>query len=147
MLTEICEYLRNWFCEDSDKIIGKIVVGDGEITVPYGVIQPGQYIRIIGSVFNDGVWQYGESTFQDETFDGAVWPMKIPQVVIDLATDIEKWQDEYGAVNSKAMSPFNSESFAGYSYSKSSGGSAEGGGNGGWQSAFANRLNSWRKLP
>ena len=53
MLTEICEYLRNWFCEDSDKIIGNIVVGDSEITVPYGVIQPGQYIRIIDSVFNN----------------------------------------------------------------------------------------------
>ena len=36
MMTEICEYLHNWFCEDSDMIIGNIVVGDGEITVPYG---------------------------------------------------------------------------------------------------------------
>ena len=68
-MTEICEYLHNWFCEDSDKIIGNIVVGDSEITVPYGVIQPGQYIRIIDSVFNNGVWQYGEAGFVPETLD------------------------------------------------------------------------------
>jgi len=148
MLTEICEYLRNWFCEDSDKIIGNIVVGDSEITVPYGVIQPGQYIRIIDSVFNNGVWQYGEAGFVPETFDGAVWPMKVPQAVIQLATDIEDWQAKYGGVDSKAMSPFNSEAYAGYSYSKSSGGSVAGEVTSptNWQGVFAARLSPWRKL-
>ena len=58
MLTEICEYLRNWFCDDSEIIVGTITIGDGEITVPYGAIQPGQYVRIVGSVFNDGVICY-----------------------------------------------------------------------------------------
>lgn len=146
MLTEICEYLRNWFCEDSDKIIGNIVVGDSEITVPYGAIQPGQYIRIVGSVFNDGVWQYGEADFYPETYDGAVWLMRIPKSFIDLVTEIENWQDKYGGVDSKAMSPFNSESFAGYSYSKSSGGSGEVASPTNWQGVFAARLSPWRKL-
>ena len=145
-MTEICEYLHNWFCEDSDKIIGNIVVGDSEITVPYGVIQPGQYIRIIDSVFNNGVWQYGEAGFVPETFDGAVWPMKVPQAVIQLATDIEDWQAKYGSVDSKAMSPFNSESFAGYGYSKSSGGVGEVASPTNWQGVFAARLSPWRKL-
>ena len=94
MMTEICEYLHNWFCEDSDMIIGNIVIGDSEITVPYGAIQPGQYIRIVGSVFNDGVWQYGEAEFNPETYDGAVWLMRIPKTFIDLVTEIENWQDK-----------------------------------------------------
>lgn len=146
MLTEICEYLRNWFCEDSDICFGNIVIGDSEITVPNGVIQPGQYIRIVGSVFNDGVWQYGEAVFKPETFDGAVWLMKIPQTVIQLATDIEDWQAQYGSADSKAMSPFNSESFAGYSYSKSSSGVGEVASPTTWQGVFAARLSPWRKL-
>lgn len=146
MMTEICEYLHNWFCEDSDMIIGNIVVGDSEITVPYGAIQPGQYIRIVGSVFNDGVWQYGEAEFNPETYDGAVWLMRIPKSFIDLVTEIENWQAKYGGVDSKAMSPFNSESFAGYSYSKSSGGSGEVASPTNWQGVFAARLSPWRKL-
>ena len=146
MLTEICEYLRNWFCDDSDIIVGDIVVGGSEITVPYGVIQPGQYIRIVGSVFNDGIWQYGSATFRPETFDGAVWPMRMPKTLIDLATDIEDWQAKYGKADSKAMSPFNSESFAGYSYSKSSSGIGEVASPTTWQGVFAARLSPWRKL-
>lgn len=146
MLTEICEYLRNWFCDDSDIIVGNIAVGDSEITVPYGVIQPGQYVRIVGSVFNDGVIRYGTDDLTDEEFDGAVWPMRVPKAVIQLAEDIEAWQAKYGKADSKAMSPFNSESFAGYSYSKSSGGSGEVASPTNWQGVFAARLSPWRKL-
>lgn len=146
MLTEICEYLHNWFCEDSDIIVGNIVVGDSEIAVPYGVIQPGQYVRIVGSVFNDGVWQYGEATFTQETFTGAIWPMKLPKAVIDLATDIEDWQEKYCGIDSKALSPFDSESFAGYSYSKSNGGAGEIASPTNWQGVFYARLSPWRKL-
>lgn len=148
MLTEICGYLRNWFCDDSDIIVGNIVVGDSEITVPYGVIQPGQYIRIVGSVFNDGVICYGTDELTNEEFDGAVWPMRVPKAVIQLAEDIEAWQAQYGKADSKAMSPFNSESFAGYSYSKSSGGSVSGevASPTNWQGVFAARLSPWRKL-
>lgn len=74
--------------------------------------------------------------------------MAIPPAMLSLSEEIDAWQTKHGGVDSTAMSPYNSESFGGYSYSKSSGGSAEsGGGFGGWQSAFANRLNPWRKLP
>ena len=149
MLTEICEYLRNWFCDDSDMIVGNIVIGDGEITVPYGLIQPGQYLRIIGSVFNDGVIQYGTDELVPETFDGAIWPMRVPKALVLLDEEIEEWQTKYGSADSKAMSPFNSESFAGYSYSKSGGivsadGSVATPNN--WQGVFAARLSPWRKL-
>ena len=148
MLTEICGYLHNWFCEDEDIVVGTIVVGDSEITVPYGVIQPGQYIRIVGSVFNDGVWKYGEAEFTPEEYEGALYLMKVPKKVIDIAQEMSEWQSKYGGVNSKSMSPFNSESFAGYSYSKSAGGGF-GEGQADPNSVFSvygARLAQWRKL-
>lgn len=148
MLTEICQYLHNWF--DVAKFYGKFRISDGHIESyndgDIGLIE-GQYFRIVGSLLNDGVHQYPSEGLKDETFDGAIWSMALPPAVLSLSEEIDSWQAKHGGVNSYAMSPYNSESFGGYSYSKSSGGSAEGGGNGGWQSAFANRLNSWRKLP
>lgn len=158
MLTELCEYLRNWFVEDRDMHIGKITITGGEITARDDLyllgdkqLEPlnGQYIRVIGSVFNDGVHRYPDFEMQDETFDGAVWLMRIPPAVLDLADDIAAWKAKYMTLDSKYMSPYNSESFAGYSYSKSgSGASAAANGSGldGWHAVFADRLSPWRKI-
>lgn len=149
MLTEICQYLHNWF--EVAKFYGKFIISDGHIESyndgDMGLIE-GQYFRIVGSLLNDGVHQYPSEGLKDETFDGAIWSMAIPPAMLSLSEEIDSWQTKHGSVDSVAMSPYNSESFGGYSYSKSSGGSVEsGGGSGGWQSAFANRLNPWRKLP
>ena len=150
MLTELCEYLRNWFCEDSDMVIGTIAIRGGSISVPYSVCpRNGQYIRIIGSVFNDGVVRYGEDELEDETFDGAVWLMRVPKAVVKLAEDIAEWREKYESVDSPSMSPYNSESFAGYSYSKAGAVVASDGTSvnpNTWQSAFASRIAPWRKL-
>lgn len=159
MLTELCEYLRNWFCEDQDKHIGTITITGGELTARDDLyllageqqIKPlnGQYIRVIGSVFNDGVHLYPDADMTDETFDGAVWLMRVPPAVIALAADIEAWKAKYMGIDSPTMSPYNSESFAGYSYSKSGAGanaSANGSGLDGWQAVFADRLGPWRKI-
>ena len=150
MLTILCEYLRNWFDEECDKVIGTISIADGEITVRNTPItfKNGQYFRIIGSVFSDGVHQFPDYDMTNEEFDGAIWEMKIPKEVVALADDIAEWQKKYGAVTSPAMSPFNSESFAGYSYSKGTGSSGPDGNesSNSWQSVFKSRLNMWRKL-
>ena len=150
MLTILCEYLRNWFDDECRKFIGTITIADGVISIRNTNIEPknGQYFRVIGSVFNDGVHQYPDADMTDEVFEGAVWEMKVPKEVVILAREIEEWQTKYGRVNSPAMSPYNSESFAGYSYSKSTG---PAGANGtesstSWQSVFRSRLNLWRKL-
>lgn len=146
MLDQICGYLKNWF--EKDKYIGDITIQDN-IILPTMPIQNGQYIRIVGSVFNDGIYQIPLAegvNLTDESFHGAVWLLAIPKEVLDLAKDIEAWQSKYGGVDSQAMSPFNSESFGGYSYSKSSGSSANGIVNGTWQSAFSERLARWRKV-
>ena len=157
MLTELCEFLKNWFCEDQDKHIGKITITDGEISVRDDLIFShnseitplyGQYIRVIGSVFNDGIHQYPDYDMENEEFDGAVWVLRIPPAVIDLANDIEAWKAKYMSLDSQYMSPYNSESFAGYSYSKSGAGAGSSAITGlpGWQGVFADRLNPWRKI-
>ena len=79
----------------------------------------------------------------DELFVGSVWLMAVPKEVIDLDNEIQAWITKYGET---VNSPYQSESFGGYSYSKSSGGSPGGSSGPTWQSTFANQLNKWRKI-
>ena len=143
MLAELCKELNNWdFQKRAEKHFGVFTISNGEIELDF--LQEGQYFRIIGSLFNDGIYTY-PAMLKDETFDGAIWAMAIPDEVVALADEVEAWVAKYGGVNSTNMSPYNSESFGGYSYSKSGGG-ASSDGTGTWQSAFASRLNKWRKI-
>ena len=146
MLSEICAEIRNYFCLDSDRIFDDFAIKNGELT-PSVSIEENQYYRIIGSVFNDGVHKQGEPLTDEPSFRGAVWKMRVPQAVIDLAAEVEAWQEKNGKASSVAMSPFQSESFGGYSYSKGSGGNSESGASvPTWQSTFANRLNQYRRI-
>ncbi len=96
---------------------------------------------------NDGVYQYPVTTLTDETFNGAIWGMSLPKAFIALLNDIEAWKTKYASADSAAMSPFNSESFGGYSYSKSSGaGDTNKDKSGTWQGVFGARLAPWRKM-
>lgn len=151
MLSELCRELRNWFDRGQPHFHGAFEIKDGHIAdVDFNdAIQPNQYYRIQGSVFNDGVYKNdSETTLTDELFVGAVTLMAIPKEVLTLSEDIDKWIEQYGGVESTNMSPFSSESFGGYSYSKGSGASNSGAASNsvGWQSIFANRLNKWRKI-
>ena len=147
MLTEICSYLKNYFDFNMPKYYGNFEIIEGSLTPDVGIL-PGQYYRIIGSVFNDGVWKYGEDTLTDESFNGSVWLMAVPPDLIGIMSDISDWQAKYGSVDSENMSPYSSESFGGYSYSKGPGGSGDGNGTfaNSWQSVFASRLRRWKKL-
>lgn len=151
MLEQICAELKNYFCREGDRIIGDFAVVNGAITPPVDILD-GQYYRIVGSIFNDGVHKYGdaEDLLKDEPeFHGAVWLMRVPGAVVDLAKDVSDWMDKYGGVDAQNMSPYSSESFGGYSYSKASGGgSGSGSMNGGasWQAVFANRLSPYRRI-
>ena len=137
MLTEICTHLKNFFARDEDKHYQKgITINDGILTPSFGLKQ-NQYYRIIGSVFNDGVHKFGDETdvLTDEVFDGSIWLMSVPKSFLDLVSEIEDYQVKYGQAT-----PYVSESFGGYSYSKSDATAAS------WQHAFCTRLNAWRKI-
>lgn len=151
MITELCQELKNWFDRDQPKIYDTFEISGGRIVTDTFTdkIQGNQYFRIIGSVFNDGVYKYtDELVLTDETFDGAIWLMAIPKSFLALADKISVWEEKYGGVDSAAMSPFTSESFGGYSYSKGAGGSSSTGSSSvpTWQSTFASDLSKWRKI-
>ena len=141
-LTMICTYLNNWFWRS--KINGDFTIENGAISEIAG-LQNDQYFRIVGSVFNDGVHQYPTEDLKDEEFRGTIWSMAVPQDIIDLASDINDWMEKYNSVDSDNMSPYTSESFNGYSYSKSAGVDASGKNANSWQNIFADRLNPYRR--
>ena len=145
MLTELCQELRNWF--DLDRRYGTFSISGG--TLAADKILPGQYYRIIGSVFNDGVHRFGDYDLADEQFTGEVWAMGVPKAVIDLADEIAAWKAKYETADAQSMSPFQSESFGGYSYTKASTSAAAGSAAStptGWKAVFASNLNRWRKI-
>lgn len=141
MLTELCKELNNWF--DVKRFFGTFTIENGTMKVDGA--QVGQYVRICDSVFNDGIYQYPLDGLYDETFDGAVWLLAIPKDVIDLSSDVDNWINKYSAV---MHSPYQSESFGGYSYTKASASntSAVDGTSITWQSIFADKLSHWRKI-
>ena len=147
MLTQICQYLRNWFVRE--RYIGNFVINGGVLTDADGTalpLLPGQYYRIIGSVFNDGVHKNEQTdTLTDEPeFPGAVLSMAVPPVVVELSSEIENWI----ADNTQALkSPYTSESFGGYSYTLKGGNGGSGDDTGlSWQSQFKSQLSPWRKI-
>lgn len=156
MLTEFFAYLRNWFYKA--RWDGRFTINNGELQAQYASMHgvkilpllDGQYFKIDGSILNDGVHRYPASGLKDEVFEGTVYSMAVPEAVLALLDDVQKWQDKYGAGDSGALSPFTGETLEGvYSYSKStSSRSSDGGvGNGtSWQSIFADRLALWRKI-
>lgn len=148
MIGEICAELKNYFTYDADKHISDFTISNGAISPSFDL--PTDYIRIVGSRLNDGVHKKKNGAFQlvDETFHGGIWVMSPPADFLALVAEIEAWQTKNGGADSAAMSPFQSESFGGYSYSKSSGGSASGSGSSvpTWQSTYASRLNMYRRI-
>lgn len=132
MLETVLMYLNNWF------VVGRYddtyTIEDGGITLPFLV--DGQYFRIVGSLFNDGVYQY-PAELTDETFDGSVWALAIPKALLSTVEEITAWTAKNGDGGA-----YTSESFGGYSYSKAtnSKGLAVG-----WRDVFAAQLAPWKK--
>ena len=143
MLNDLCLELRNFFDKGQPKFFGEIVIVNGSITNEKftDAIKTNQYFRIVGSVLNDGVYCFKDGLeLVDETFDGAIWLMAVPQTVINIAKEIEDWQK----ANANALaSPYQSESFGGYSYTKATG---KDGGSLRWQDVFATRLSMYRRI-
>lgn len=140
VLSELCQELKNWFCDEADIHSGTYTIENGALSLPFLI--EGQYFRIVGSVLNDGVYKYdSELQLSDEVFTGAVWAMKIPPSFIELAEQIDAWIEKNGEV---ATSPYQSESWGGYSYSLKSGGMESGSLD--WRVVFGGSLNRWRKL-
>lgn len=137
MLEKILSYLNNDFrVLDKEPETKQWEITDGILEVEG--VKSGQYVRIFGSVFNDGVYQYPLSGLTDEVFTGCIIPLAIPKVIILLADEISEWS------NKNQPSAYTSESFSGiYSRTvatKSNGTAA------GWREVFADDLRPYKKM-
>ena len=147
-LTEVCANIKNYFLRSNSDITRRtFTITSG--TAPLASLLPGQYFRIVGSILNDGVFQNTPAdlaNLRNETFTGEIWSMSVPRDFEQLCIDIDAWRAKNEALDSANMSPFTSESFGGYSYSKGSGGSSSGGIGATWQDQFRARLNTYRRI-
>lgn len=136
MLETVLTHLHNWFPTKGGKHKGTFSIVSGMPDVDF--LANGQYFRVKGSVFSDGlhVYQSGEA-LSDETFEGEIWALAIPKSVKELAVEIAAYTEK-NPVTDKI-----SESFGGYSYSRASGTT---GAPTGWQGAFASRLAPYRRI-
>ncbi len=141
MLEQVLHFIHNYF--EKERHYGNFAIEDGTIVLPYCL--EGQYFRIVGSNLNDGIYQYPTTQLLDERFTGQIWILSIPRNLLSLIAEIEDWQTKNGEA---VDSPYQSESFGGYSYSKAStsGSNRKGGDLYGWQAKYASRLNEWRKI-
>lgn len=134
MLENVLAYLHDYF-ERTTLPKQEWTITDGALDVP-GALS-GQYVRIIGSILNDGVYQYPLTGLTDETFTGTVQLLAIPKTVLALVDEIHAW------VKKNQPTSYTSESFAGYTYSKAT--NADGLA-AGWQDVFRAQLAPWRKM-
>ncbi len=145
MLSEICAEIKNYFTYAEDKHPGKFKVENGTIVPSVDI--PTGYYAVFGSRKNNGVHQITDTLEDEGEFRGSVWAMSLPADFLALAEEIGTWQAKYGGIDSQAQSPYNSESFGGYSYTKSAGSAANPGSSAStWQSVYAARLNRWRRV-
>ncbi len=141
MLETVLTHLKNWFVVPRGVHEGIYTIENGVLNLPF--LQNGQYYRICGSVFNDGLHKYDdvEDKLQNETFTGTIWALAIPKAVVELTEKIEEWQSKNGDA---VASPYSSESFGGYSYTKAtdsvSGAAAT------WETVFRTQLNPYRQI-
>lgn len=141
ILTQICGELNNWFTDrNASAAYGTYEIKNG--TLPLDHITEGQCVRIVGSIFNDGVHMYPFYDLQDETFAGAVMPMRIPPEVMQIAAEVRRIEAEGG---NTSVSPYTSESFGGYSYTRAT--DSNGVPLSDIRLIVNQRLEKWRKMP
>ena len=139
MIESVMREVNNYFEHDIYK--GHFVINNGLLVGVTGLVS-GQYYRITGSVFNDGVFQFGRETgLVDEEFDGTVYGLRVPRAFVSLVDKIDTWNSKYESV---VDAPYSSESYSKGSYSYAISGS--GSNMGGWKSKFSAELNEWRKV-
>ena len=134
MLSEVLAHLRNYF--EVGRYEGCFRISGGAFVSLPAAILGGQYIRIIGSVFNDGVCRADATNLTDETFTGTICALAVPPAVIALSDEISKWVADGGG-------EYVSERFGDYSYTRPSGSDGR---PLSWQEQFRSRLNAWRKI-
>ena len=109
MMGSVLSHLHNWFVAPDGVHEGTFTIEDGSIDLS-DFLKDGQFFRICGSTFNDGVFAYAAETLTDETFTGTIWALNVPPALSRLVAEIEDYENRAEA----KPSPYKSESFGGY---------------------------------
>lgn len=133
MLEDLLATMNNWF--EREILRGTFEVSGGTFDPP-GAAE-GQWVRVVGSVFNDGLHRLPASGMHDEVFTGEVWLLAVPSAVEELGEEISEW------VSKHPETDLVSESFDGYSYTRAS---TPSGSPAGWRSAFRDSIRRWAKI-
>lgn len=143
-ITDFCDEINNYFV--SDRKFGTFTITNGALTGADDFLSENQYFRIVGSVFNDGVYKYPTTDLTDETFDGAIWAMAVPPAALALLEKIQEWDSKYGN-NADNYTPYASETMHHYSRSFAVNTNSKGElVRPTWQAVFRTELNRWRKI-
>lgn len=140
MLFEVLSYLGIFRYGRDSNLVQEVYAGEhkidgGVLSLP-GLL-PGQHYAIIGSVLNDGAYVYGEDTpLADEVFNGRVYALRGSKAFYDLVDEMAEWQANHAK---DIDTPYTSESFGGYSYTKDANSSSV-------FKKFESRLSPWRKV-
>lgn len=112
-----------------------------------GIYLVNQYIKIEGSILNDGVYKIESMTnnkiniasLQDEIFEGCIFGLAVPNGFVSLSEKVKEYLD-----NPKTKpTDISSESFNNYSWSK---GKKANGANITWNDVFQDDIYSYRQL-
>lgn len=155
-LEQVLAHIHNWFTRETLSL-SECEVVDGQLPASVAEAVPaGTWYRIQGSYLNDGLHLRGaeDEGLNDESFSGTLSVLAVPRALLAVVDEISDWVAANAEARSKAAaSPYQSESFGGYTYSMRpdlTGGSSSSSGSGGltgWQAAFKSDLNPYRRLP
>lgn len=118
MMEEILSTINNYFYRFGE--IQRFKIENNKIEVK-GQYFTDEYVKIEGSLFNDGVHKIINvvdgnkielSALKNEEFTGAILALAIPKMIIDLENEFVNYRKENKPTN------VQSESFGNYSYSK-----------------------------
>lgn len=138
----ILRYLNNYFYRFGEYGEQNIKINKLKVKGAYRV---GEYVKIVGSLYNDGVYQVigvevgsivvaGE--LSDEDFTGTIFSLAIPKRIKEIAEQIQEFNRQLSA------SGFESESFGDYSYTRAKNKNGE---LMGWKDIFKSELALYRK--
>ncbi len=135
-------HLNNYFYKTGER--GEFELIDGRVNV-CGRYSVGQYIKIEDSNGVDGVYKVktieGNTLTLDEplneVFEGVIYGLAVPTSFVELVGRISEFKSKY------QDTPYTSESFGGYSYSKAQG---RNGKPVSWCDVFDNELRPYKRL-
>lgn len=141
-MENLMSYCNNYFYRFKE--FGVYNIENNRITIR-GRYLKGQYVRIIGSFLNDGVYKVvntDENTIildglKDEEFEGYVCSLSVPKSFVELDQQIKRYKEE------NKPTAMISESFGNYSYSKATN---KNGAPLRWQDVFKDDLKQYRKI-